>query len=70
MSGFFFHTFRKMKLTLTRPLAVFDLETTGVKDRAGPHRADRHRDPIMPDGSRESYQTLVNPENADPPGGY
>jgi hypothetical protein len=34
MSGFFISTFRRMKLTLERPLAFFDLETTGVKDRS------------------------------------
>ncbi|MBK6369704.1 MAG: 3'-5' exonuclease [Flavobacteriales bacterium] len=50
-----------MKLTLNRPLAVFDLETTGVKigrDRIVQIGIVR----LMPDGSRESYQTLVNPE--------
>jgi len=31
MSGFFFSTFRRMKLELERPLAFFDLETTGVR---------------------------------------
>jgi DNA polymerase-3 subunit epsilon len=50
-----------MRLTLTRPLAVFDLETTGVKigrDRIIQIGIVR----LLPDGSRESYQTLVNPE--------
>jgi len=48
-------------LHLTRPLAVFDLETTGI---------DVERDRIVqvaiirlePDGSRRTYETLVNPE--------
>ncbi|HQV51340.1 MAG: 3'-5' exonuclease [Flavobacteriales bacterium] len=49
------------KLTLERPLAVFDLETTGVRigtDRIIQIGIMR----LLPDGSREKYQTLVNPE--------
>lgn len=50
-----------MLLQLTRPLAFFDLETTGIRigrDRIVQIGIVR----LMPDGSRESYQTLVNPE--------
>lgn len=49
-----------MKLTLERPLAFFDLETTGVRigqDRIIQIGIVR----IMPDGTRETYQTLVKP---------
>lgn len=49
-----------MKLTLERPLAFFDLETTGVRigqDRIVQIGIVR----LMPDGSRETYQTLVKP---------
>ncbi len=49
-----------MKLTLERPLAFFDLETTGVRigqDRIIEIGIVR----LMPDGSRETYQTLVKP---------
>jgi DNA polymerase-3 subunit epsilon len=50
-----------MRLTLERPLAFFDLETTGVRigrDRIVQIGIVR----LMPDGSRQSYQTLVQPE--------
>lgn len=53
-------------LTLRRPLAVFDLETTGI---------DPMRDKIVeiavvrvdPDGSRESTTRRINPERPIPP---
>ncbi|MBP6313790.1 MAG: 3'-5' exonuclease, partial [Flavobacteriales bacterium] len=50
-----------MKLALERPLAVFDLETTGVRigtDRIIQIGIVR----LLPDGSREKYQALINPE--------
>lgn len=50
-----------MKLKLERPLAVFDLETTGVRigqDRIVQIAIIR----INPDGSRDQYSKLVNPE--------
>lgn len=50
-----------MKLELERPLAFFDLETTGTrigKDRIVQIGIVR----LMPDGTRSSYQTLVNPQ--------
>ncbi|MGV9013908.1 MAG: exonuclease domain-containing protein [Flavobacteriales bacterium] len=50
-----------MNLELERPLAVFDLETTGVKvgqDRIVQVAVVR----LMPDGSREKWQSLVDPE--------
>ncbi|MCC6840727.1 MAG: 3'-5' exonuclease [Flavobacteriales bacterium] len=49
-----------MQLELQRPLAVFDLETTGTRighDRIVQVAVVR----LMPDGSRNSWQTLVNP---------
>jgi DNA polymerase-3 subunit epsilon len=49
-----------MALQLERPLAFFDLETTGTRighDRIVQIGILRQ----MPDGSRESYQTLVSP---------
>lgn len=49
-----------MLLKLERPLAVFDLETTGVRigrDRIVQIGIVR----LLPDGSRETYQTLINP---------
>lgn len=53
-------------LNLTRPLAVFDLETTGI---------DVERDKIVqiaiirvePGGTRRTFETLVNPERPIPP---
>jgi len=50
-----------MQLTLSRPLAIFDLETTGVRigrDRIIQVGVVR----LLVDGSRATYQTLVNPE--------
>lgn len=50
-----------MLLSLERPLAVFDLETTGIrigKDRIVQIGIVR----LLPNGERERYQTLVNPE--------
>jgi len=55
-----------MLLSLERPLAFFDLETTGVrigKDRIVQIGIVR----LLPDGTRERYQTLVNPEMPIPP---
>ena len=52
---------RGMPLQLERPLAFFDLETTGTrigKDRIVQVGIVR----VMPDGARTSYQTLVNPQ--------
>jgi len=49
-----------MKLNLERPLAFFDLETTGIRigqDRIVQIGIVR----LMPDGSRQAYQTLVQP---------
>jgi DNA polymerase-3 subunit epsilon len=53
-------------LNLTRPLAVFDLETTGI---------DVERDKIVqiaiirvePGGTRRTFESLVNPERPIPP---
>jgi len=53
-------------LNLTRPLAVFDLETTGVdveKDRIVQIAIIR----VEPDGSRRTFESLVNPERPIPP---
>lgn len=55
-----------MLLRLQRPLAFFDLETTGVRigrDRIVQVGVVR----LLPDGSRESWQSLVNPEMPIPP---
>lgn len=49
-----------MQLNLDRPLAFFDLETTGIRigqDRIVQIGIVR----LMPDGSRQAYQTLVQP---------
>jgi DNA polymerase-3 subunit epsilon len=49
-----------MQLNLERPLAFFDLETTGVRighDRIVQIGIVR----LMPDGSRQAYQSLVQP---------
>lgn len=54
-------TLHHMKLELQRPLAVFDLETTGV--RIGRDRIVQIAIvKLMPDGSRETYCELINPE--------
>ncbi|MEN8007784.1 MAG: 3'-5' exonuclease [Candidatus Krumholzibacteriota bacterium] len=53
-------------LKLTRPLVVFDLETTGInveKDRVVQIAMIR----VDPDGSRTTFETLVNPEQPIPP---
>jgi DNA polymerase-3 subunit epsilon len=50
-----------MKLTLTRPLAIFDLEATGLnisKERIVEIAILK----INPDGSEERFKSLVNPE--------
>ena len=55
-----------MKLRLTRPLAFFDLETTGtnvVKDRIVEISVFK----VLPDGSSESLTRLVNPGVPIPP---
>ena len=55
-----------MTMELERPLAVFDLETTGVRigrDRIVQIAVVR----LMPDGTREKWQSLVNPEMPIPP---
>lgn len=55
-----------MALDLQRPLAFFDLETTGTRigrDRIVQIGIVR----LMPDGQRERYQTLVNPGIPIPP---
>jgi DNA polymerase III subunit epsilon len=56
-----------MSLQLTRPLAVIDLETTGVNigsDRIVEIAIVK----IMPDGSRQVKRKLINPEMPIPPG--
>jgi len=54
------------KWKLTRPLAVFDIEATGLNVRA-----DRIVQlciiKIMPDHSRITYETLINPQRPIPP---
>ncbi|MEO8067474.1 MAG: 3'-5' exonuclease [Flavobacteriales bacterium] len=55
-----------MPLTLTRPLAVFDLETTGLrigKDRIVQIGIVR----MLPDGTREKWESLVDPQMPIPP---
>ena len=55
-----------MRLKLERPLAFFDLETTGVKvgtDRIVQIAIVK----LMPDGTRQQYETLVNPGMPIPP---
>lgn len=49
-----------MWLTLNKPLVVFDLETTGV-DIAKDRIVQIAMVKIMPDGTQDSRQTLVNP---------
>lgn len=56
----------KQKLKLTRPLAVFDLETTGTAigvDRIVEIAILK----LCPDGSEEPYNRRVNPEMPIPP---
>lgn len=53
-------------LSLTRPLVVFDLETTGIdveKDRIVQIALIR----VDPDGARTPWDSLVNPERPIPP---
>lgn len=53
-------------LRLTRPLAIFDLETTGIdveRDRIVQIAVIR----VETDGSRRTFDTLVNPERPIPP---
>jgi len=53
-------------LHLTRPLVVFDLETTGIdveKDRIVQIGLIR----VEPDGERTAWESLVNPEQPIPP---
>ena len=53
-------------LRLDRPLAVFDLETTGIdvdKDRVVQIAIIR----VEPDGKRRTFESLVNPERPIPP---
>lgn len=53
-------------LNLTRPLAFFDLETTGIdveKDRVVQIAIIR----VEPDGRRRTFESLVNPERPIPP---
>lgn len=53
-------------LKLDRPLAIFDLETTGIdpdKDRIVQIAIIR----VEPDGRRKTFETLVNPEISIPP---
>ncbi len=55
-----------MSLALQRPLAVFDLETTGTRighDRIVQVAVVR----LLPDGSRQPWQSLVNPGMPIPP---
>ncbi len=55
-----------MKLNLTRPLAFFDIESTGtnvVKDRIVEISIYK----VMPDGSTENFTKLINPEIPIPP---
>lgn len=54
-------------MILTRPLVVFDLETTGVSvytDRIVQFAAVK----LHPDGRKTQWQTLVNPGREIPPG--
>ena len=56
-----------MSLHLKRPLAIIDLETTGVNissDRIVEIAIVK----IMPDGSRQVKRKLINPEMPIPPG--
>ena len=55
-----------MKLKLDRPLAVFDIESTGIN-----RRTDRIIElaivKLLPDGKRETHEFLFNPERPIPP---
>ena len=50
-----------MQLKLTKPLAIFDLETTGV-NVASDRIVEICIIKIMPDGSQEKYTQRINPE--------
>lgn len=50
-----------MKLQLTRPLACFDLETTGI-NQSQDRIVEIAIIKLHPDGTRENYYSLVNPE--------
>lgn len=50
-----------MKLQLNRPLAVFDLETTGI-NQAADRIVEVAIVKLHPDGMREQFYSLVNPE--------
>lgn len=50
-----------MKILLTRPLAFFDLEATGL-DKENDRIVEIAICRVNPDGSRDVYTTLVNPE--------
>ena len=54
-------------LSLTRPLVVFDLETTGV-DTASDCIVEIGLVRLLPDGSREHRSWLINPGRPIPPG--
>lgn len=54
------------QLQLTRPIAFFDLETTGV-DPAKDRIVEIAIIKLMPDGSRQSLTKRVNPEMPIPP---
>ena len=65
MNWAFFISINSMKLNLTRPLCVFDLETTGIqitKDRIVQIAIVR----INTDGKEDHYNRLVNPEMVIP----
>ena len=56
-----------MDLRLERPLAVFDLETTGI-DPATDKIVEIAVMRLLPDGGRDSKARRVNPERPIPPG--
>jgi len=55
-----------MKLNLTKPLVVFDLETTGL-DLAKARIIQISYIKVYPDGSEERDNKLINPEEPIPP---
>lgn len=55
-----------MKLNLTKPLVVFDLETTGL-DLAKARIIQISYIKVYPDGSEERENKLINPEEPIPP---
>jgi len=54
-------------LSLTRPLVVFDLETTGV-DTASDRIVEIGLVRLLPDGSRENHSWMINPGRPIPAG--